>query len=448
MSSFFEFAKKIISIDSSVSQGTVEIVDYFNDLARSFGFLTEIQEGLIDGVVQRNIIVSDKLLESKSNVLFVSHLDTVDPGVYSLWDKTEFNPFNASLSGDSIYGLGAATGKIDFLCKLLAMKSLKDNGEPILVTLLGSYGRESGMEGIKRFLQHNKNNFTYALVAEPSSNDFICSSIGLVNIEITIPYADEEMVQLNKSLNSENFETQSRLFQGKVAHPLSPDWDENAIHKMFEYLGQLPKGLLLVDLDGGSHFNIVPERAYIELEVDGCIKESVTERLLGIYDAIKKLQMDFKNHSCEGFEPNYPTINIGRAKKNDNYIRLHGSCRIPPSISETLYSSWIQQIKVTCDEQNATLRIMDYKPSYSLSLENHFVKKSLELVECLPGPLATSKSSRCSEANVLNRRGIEAVAFGAGIAMGNIYEPNECVNIKTLSQSRAIYEVFLRGVCE
>lgn len=109
---FIDAAKALIAADSSPGQGTVEAIRFLQQLATSFGFRTTIQEDVSGGTAQANIFIEPSHAAKK--LLLETHLDTTSPGAFALWSKTGYNPFQASIRGDEIYGLGAADVKLDF----------------------------------------------------------------------------------------------------------------------------------------------------------------------------------------------------------------------------------------------------------------------------------------------------------------------------------------------
>ena len=122
--SFIELCRKFIGVDSSPSRGTGEISEYAAELCRSAGLQVELQYETHNGLRQANLIARRTSQPQENEVLFQSHLDTVDPGHFSNWKKTQYNPFNASIQDGKIIGLGVADCKLDFLCKLEAIKSI------------------------------------------------------------------------------------------------------------------------------------------------------------------------------------------------------------------------------------------------------------------------------------------------------------------------------------
>ena len=124
---FIETCRKLISLDSSPTGSTVELVDFLASRARDSGLIVDVLHEMQNGVTQANIIVrTEQFNPGDREFLLQTHLDTVDPGNYSLWKKNDFNPFDAVIEDSKIYGLGVVEVKFDFLCKFNILIRLKD----------------------------------------------------------------------------------------------------------------------------------------------------------------------------------------------------------------------------------------------------------------------------------------------------------------------------------
>src|SRR5690606_20577590 len=110
--------RKFIEIDSTPANGTLELARFAAEICREAGLYVEIQQETFNGVDQANVIVRPIEGRPADELMLQTHLDTADPGSYALWTRTGANPFNASIYQDTLYGLGAASTKLDFLCKL------------------------------------------------------------------------------------------------------------------------------------------------------------------------------------------------------------------------------------------------------------------------------------------------------------------------------------------
>ena len=118
--SLIDIARKIIAVDSTPSNGTYEVAKLIGDLGQEMGFDVDYQEERLYGIAQQNVILRSPTSSKKNEIMFLTHLDTPDPGNYGLWTKNMGNPFNACIYEETVFGLGVAGAKLDFISKMLA----------------------------------------------------------------------------------------------------------------------------------------------------------------------------------------------------------------------------------------------------------------------------------------------------------------------------------------
>jgi len=268
-----EEAKKIISIQSITYDSNREIVNYLCELLKPLNVEIELDQGELFGKEQFNLIAR-KGPASDDGLIFNTHLDTVPPGDYSLWDKTGGNPFRATVHDNKIYGLGTADVKLDILCKIKALSKFKDTGFKKPLTLIGTFGEESGLIGAKKILSDKRVKGRYAVVGEPSNLSIVYAHKGHLVLELTITDEAAQAVTVGTKL--------ARLdFYGKSAHSSTPHLGINAILKGFTFLKRQSKDIQLVSFEGGSLVNMVPERAVILFKTENAVpKENLGDHPL------------------------------------------------------------------------------------------------------------------------------------------------------------------------
>ena len=123
---FIETARKLISFDTTPLESTESLARYLLNLSEKLGLRCEFIEEIQNGVAQVNLIFrAQEKTAGTDDFLLQAHLDTVDPGHYSTWKKNSFNPFDAVIENDTIFGLGAAKSKLDLLIKLHVLAEFK-----------------------------------------------------------------------------------------------------------------------------------------------------------------------------------------------------------------------------------------------------------------------------------------------------------------------------------
>ncbi|RYZ61405.1 MAG: M20 family peptidase, partial [Proteobacteria bacterium] len=338
---------------------------YAAELCRQRGLHVELQQDFVGDVENINVIARPVSERPSMELLLQTHLDTVEPGPFALWTQTECNPFDATIVDGKIYGLGTADVKLDYLCKLEALTSFAaDTKWKLPPVLVGTYGEESGMQGALRLIRKNKISAKMALIGEPSDLRLIGGAKGFASVEIRVPFTAEEIAYRQEHNLRESTSTQSKLFIGKAAHSSMPHLGESAVTKMLEYLEQMPDSVTLMEIDGGVNYNSVPSHALLEIDVVSNTTKPIVAKILQINVAVKSLDKEFQHYADKDFFPSQPTLNIGLIRTFEDHVLIAGSCRIPPSITNETYESWMSKLRVVCEGMGAQFRVTDYKKPF------------------------------------------------------------------------------------
>lgn len=445
---FIESCRQLIAIDSTPAHGNKELAKWAAAFCRQKGLVVEEQEEIVGDLEQVNVIARPAAERPSNEFLLQTHLDTVDPGPFSLWTETGLNPFDAHIIDGKIHGLGSADVKLDFLCKLEAIASFGKNRRwklpPVLV---GTFGEESGMQGALKLIRKNKISAKMALIGEPSDLQIINAAKGFANVEIRIPFSEQEMNYRNEHNLRESTSTQSKLFRGKAAHSSTPQLGENAITKMLEYLMMLPDAVNIMEMDGGINFNTVPSHAFLEIDLATPIDKPISKKVANIYRAIKALELKFMSYKDNDFYPSTPTLNIGQLRTNESDIQITGTCRIPPVISHEVYEKWMEELGQVCEQNEAIFRVNDYKKPFRTTEKSILLKGCLDELRSMGLSDKPITQASTNEASIFSRVGIECVCFGAGKREGNVHTPNEHVAIADLERSIDFYRRVIERFC-
>lgn len=447
--SLVEVCRKLISIDSCPTSSTVELVEYLAQLAEQAGLQVEVMQEVQNGITQANIIVRtpDHKVGDRE-FLLQTHLDTVDPGNFALWKKNDFNPYDAVIEDGKIYGLGAAEVKLDFICKLNALAKMKDRPfnalKPVLV---GTFGEETGMQGALKLVRKNKINAKYALIGETSDLKIINAAKGFAVVEVRIPISEEEIAYKQSRELAESTTTQTKVFSGKSAHSSTPHLGDNAIQKMLDFLQKMPENMVLIEVDGGTRFNMIPSQAMVELEMVSHIKNPTLQKLNKIYQVIQEVDVDMRLHVDKEFEPSHSTWSAGIIRTQSDSILLGGSCRILPNVTQEQYELWMKKIQQVCEECGAQFRITDYKRPYRTNESSVLIKSAQSILEKMGLEPRCLSLASTNEASLFTRLGIECICFGAGVREGNVHTPEEHVKIEDLEKATAFYEQMIERFC-
>lgn len=442
-----EACRKLIAIDSTPGQGNRRVAECAAEICRERGLFVELQEETTGDLRQANLIARLQEERPSEEILLQTHLDTPDPGPFALWNMTGQNPFDSHIIEGKIYGLGAAGTKLDFLCKLEAMISLRGQKLRVPPVLVGTFGEETGMMGAMKLIRKNKISAKRALIGEPSNLGLITAGKGFANVEILIPFEDDEKKFRIEHNLSEGTSTQSKLFHGRAAHSSTPQLGESAINKLFDYLLQLPEDLVVMEIDGGVNFNTVPSQAFLEVDPVSGFRFPMAKKLGHVFRAVLRLEEIFLQYRDPLFTPESPTLNIGIVRTSEDDVVLSGTCRMSPSISTAVYESWMLRLHTVCESVGATFRVQDYKKPYQIETGSEFVRIAQEELRVMGLPDALQTQASTNESSLFSRIGIECISFGAGDPEGNIHTPSEHVSIDDLKRSIEFYKRLLLRVC-
>ncbi len=446
---FVDTCRKLISLDTSPTSSTVELVDYLAELATDAGLDVEIIHEIQNGITQANIIVrTEKFTPGNNDFLLQTHLDTVDPGSFSLWKNNDFNPYDAVIEDGKIFGLGAAEVKLDFLCKLNALTNLKDKKfNSLKPVLIGTFGEETGMQGALKLIRKNKINAKYALIGEASDLKIIQAAKGFAVVEIRIPITEPERKYKISRNEAESATTQTKLFSGKSAHSSTPHLGDNAVQKLLEFLQKMPENLVLVEADGGTRFNMIPSQSMVELEMVSHIEDLSLAKLNKIYRILQEVENDMKQFQDAEFEPNYSTLSVGIIRTFEDSLMLGGSCRILPNITQEQYETWMNKIQKVCEECGAGFRITDYKRPFRTNENSVLIKTAQSILESMNLDSKCKTLASTNEASLFTRLNIECICIGAGVREGNVHTPMEHVKIEDLLIATHFYEQMVERFC-
>ena len=129
-------SKKMIPIKAispeSGGSGESARADFLQSLIESFGVAVKRYSYKDESGTERPNLVA-MYGNSPRTVWVIAHMDTVSEGDRSLW---EYEPFEATVDGDRIYGRGINDDGQDVIAGIYALKALKESG----ANLAYSYG--------------------------------------------------------------------------------------------------------------------------------------------------------------------------------------------------------------------------------------------------------------------------------------------------------------------
>ena len=461
-----EEAKKLIAINSITYESNREVVNYVSSLLKPLDLEVTLQKGELYGKEQFNIIAK-KGPSSGEAFLLSTHLDTVSPGDFSLWDKTGGNPFRATIENDKIYGLGTADVKLDILCKIKALEKFKGVSFKNPLLLLATYGEESGLAGAKKLVEENilKPLPRYALVGEPSNLSIVYAHKGFLTLEFTVTDSSAQEVNINNG-------TWRVDFFGRSAHSSTPQLGINAAQKALDFLRAQKGKVEFISLQSGELVNVIPDRASLRIKTQDKLildEEGVqwvleknkkqtslfTPSFLNAVEEIqsffKKCALEFKKSPLPEFDPPISVLSIGVIKTEGNSMKFLVGIRLLPTANTeellTAARNYIEGMNKKYPSIQTSMQVvrqsfpMQTDINSKLVVEAKAVLRSMSLQETV----VTKASS--TEASVYRALGAEAIVWGPGVSVSNVHKPNEFNYLHHLSHAVTFYERMIESFC-
>ncbi len=447
---FKELIKKIILIDSTPKGGSEEIATFAADLCRQSGLSVILQEGELVGKRQFNVIARPKSSNKKDEVIFQTHLDTVESGLNASWSETDQNPFKATFKDGKVFGLGTADVKIDFLCKLRALKEYSSLRFRRPFALIGTFGEEMGMEGSKLLLSSKIIDPKMAIIGEPSELQIVYANNGYGVCTFDIPFLDEELSFIKDHQAVYSATTQEKIFHGKAVHSSTPHLGENAILKMIEYISKLPEGIGLLVAKGGTVANTVPSYAQIEIDPGFILpSEHVGSgmRLVKLVRELQRLEREFLNFENPAFSPPTPTLNIGVLNTTETCLKLTVSFRVTPQITPEQIETWWQRLGGFA-EKNGCLFTADRMTNSAMTpLDSELITGAVEISKKLKLPESPITKASGTECSIYRPLGVECMVIGPGVSIGNSHTANEYNILSQLDLASEFYSEAVKRFC-
>lgn len=446
---FLELCKKIILIDSSPEAGTEEVALFASEVCKNAGFDVELQEGFLKGKKQFNVIARPKNSSCKDEVIFQTHLDTVEPGPAEFWTETDNNPFKATVKDGKIFGLGTADVKLDFLCKVKALKGFVNQKMKRPFVLVGTYGEEMGMEGAKQLMKEKRVDARMAIIGEPSELKTVYANNGYAVCNFEIPFSVEE-IAFKDQRQQGSITTQEKVFHGKAAHSSTPHLGDNAILKLVAYIDKLPSGVSIVEAHGGTVPNTIPAMAQIEVDPHFDFSThhiGVGTKLVKIVKELQRLEREFLNFENPQFSPPHPTLNIGVLKTENNMLKLTVSFRLTPQITQGQINQWWERMGKMAQDHGAHFKSERISPSALTSLDSEIVKGAIEISKKLGLPQNPITKASGTECSVYVPYGVDCIVIGPGISIGNSHTANEHNILEQLELATQFYQEAVKRFC-
>jgi acetylornithine deacetylase/succinyl-diaminopimelate desuccinylase-like protein len=432
------WCRRLIGCRSVTGEGTRAIAELCAaDLLAPSGISARLIPSSREGAEQVNLLAIVKGRDGALAPLVLNtHLDTVPPGDLALWTECAGDPFTAKISGERIYGLGAADTKLDFLAKAIA---LSECGAPRRdVYLVGTFGEEHGLVGAKEVAEAGLvPRGAIAFVGEPSHLEVITAHKGLMVFELKLEF---------EPLRIDGAESPVRaIFTGRAAHSSTPHLGQNAIVAALKALAAHPESHI-VSLNGGDAVNKVPARCEAIIAasdalpianaamvpINGTVHEFIPQPVIAMLARLVDALSGFADRTGAP-EPGYkaPTLtcNPGVIRSSSNSVELEFELRPPPALALDVVREGVVKIvdELARDTTGIRARVSEKRanPGFRSESESATVELAMAAMARASLPAKTGVKTGCTEAGIYAAAGSKPVVIGPGPSTGVIHAPNE-----------------------
>ncbi|MFQ5513328.1 MAG: M20/M25/M40 family metallo-hydrolase [Myxococcota bacterium] len=431
------WAERFIATPSPSRAGNAAIAALAAELLAEIGLDPQTEAVEIDGITHHAVHATlGSPGEEPGGVLLVTHLDTVPPGSLEAWTATGGDPYRPTRVGERLYGLGSADAKLDFVCKVAALRELSPGTRGRPVRIVGSFGEEIGLLGARWLVEAGlARGLRWALVGEPSELRAVRAHKGYAVFEARIPLEPRPRGGLGRAERLE--------LEGNPVHSSAPELGVNAIELALTRLAG-PDVRSLVGIEGGGAVNQVPGSCTLWVEREGVSggptearREGYTaEPLIAFHRAWRELLAGLAKPRDPEFDPDHSVGSLGWIALQDREVTLRFDLRPIPGVDpERAVEPLAKVAELRCLRRNPPLAT---PPSSPLVQAVSFAQRSVGLPESV-----TTKAT-CTEAGLLAESGLVALVIGPGRSVGNVHRPNEYTRIPELSLARDLYRHALR----
>jgi len=291
-----EILKDLVKFNTIKDKENKQIIEYIEQFLKQLGFKTEYKD--------KCLIMS---INDECRLGFLGHTDTVE-----YIDGWNTDPFILTEKEGKLYGLGASDMKGGIAAMLKAVSEIDFSKLSYGMKLYFTYDEEIGFAGIQDIVSRNENFPNLMIIGEPTDNEFLIGSKGLIEYEIK--------------------------FIGKKVHSSNPEKGKNAIMSCINFINELKyfyeenikieKGNMFEipyttmnvgTINGGSAINSVPAECTIKIDFR-TVKEEHSKK---INDMVIELAKKY-GANINRYQNINPFLNemldISQEVKTSNYI--------------------------------------------------------------------------------------------------------------------------------
>ena len=455
---------EVLSFDTSPGGSNRQLLGYLMDLLYYGDFRIVEQAAALTDSDQANL-VGTRGPGALGGLLLCASMETpavVDP---SRWTETEEDPFNPTERDGLIFALGATSGKVDLVCKILAAASIEASDLVRPVVVAGLFGRESRVGGAMYLLDSGICHPEWAVVGEPTNLELVRAHRGYVVLRVDVQAPPPASPGGGRAFRIE--------VAGESAHSTTPSLGANAIDIAFQTVRRWRAeghDLTVHGLSGGDSINRVPghctfvlrtgsadwrpsgPRLVVEaISADACgpAQDPSIARWEAFMARLHELFRWTAPDTAPDFLPATPIYNLARVQPREDGLTFWLDYRTLPGqrTAELVRDVEILARRESRDgasvvaEVERNLLPMDGSPDSPLL---RAARASLREVG-IPPVVGTYPGY--AEGWIFDAARIDTVVFGPGYPGGVSHRPNEYTILRHLEKATAFYERLIRRLC-
>jgi acetylornithine deacetylase/succinyl-diaminopimelate desuccinylase-like protein len=464
-------ARELVAADTVSGGGTREILPLLCEFLQGVGLVLDFQSTMIGGCENTNLVASAGP-HAPGGLLLASHVDTVDPGEHSKWVRCGGDPWKAVVHENVMYGLGTASGKLDWLAKAEAVRRVLSSGRRLMkpLHLVATYGEQMGLLGAKQLTEAMAAIPEFAVVGEPTGLSVMYANKGYVAMRFRLRFIRNRGSAAGKSLS------RVRCF-GTPAHSAVPTMGDSAVDRALSILvqpdGRVIEGVDIVSMHGGDAVNRVPdfceadilgfseklkwldgEKANIETVtrvMSGAGINQLVEAMVLIRRSLDAFVGSLAPKFDRAFDPPGPVHNLGMVRSTPEHLEFTLDLRLLPGQDFLKVRNWLAAVTAQSGraypDVDVEAAITTHADPMRTSREGKLVTLALEIARRAGIESRASTKSVTTEGSVYSAKGIETIAFGPGSMVGVVHLPDEHVALDELGKAVDFYERLAAAVC-
>lgn len=441
---FLANARAFIAARSVSEEGNLPALDVLEPLCREAGLETQRLASPDTPERDANLLAGPGggAAAKGEPLLLVTHTDTVSPGPRDAWNT---DPFEFTVDGNLAYGLGVADVKLDALCKLEALRRLRDVPLKRPVWFLGTYGEEVGLRGAKAFAAQLPFRPRYVLCGEPSELQLYTSHKGYCVLVLELTPRNPRRVSVANGADV--------FVEGKAVHSSTPALGDNAADKAIGRL-TMRNWPAVVSIEAGASTNTIPGRcdAFVVAEptegdaIDLSSAISATARLV---EEWRRRVARMTPETDDRFSPAASVANLTRLRGRDGRLEIALDARlIPAHDGESLVRNFLCDLESIAG-LDVEVSVVSKRAAAGMELpeEADLARIACEVLGKMGLDATPQAKPTSTEAGVFAALGLEVAVFGPSVSVNNAHCANEYALLDQVAKATDVYEQLILAFC-